>query len=298
MSDNLRGIIAILASSTGFLLNDATMKFVLQTMPPGQALFLRGVLSSILLYGVTRWFNQSLPHRAMFERGIFLRSLAAAGSALFIVLSLQRLPLATVNAVIQITPLAVVAGAGVFFGERIGWQRWCAALLGFCGVMLVLKPVGSVDSAAPVATTLALTALAFTATRDLLTRSIGKSTPPLFIAYATSLLVMTMAFGLGFSESWIVPDLWTSLRVMITAVCITFAYAFGVIAMRTGELSVVAPFRYFQIPSAVVLGYLIWDHIPDRVSFLGIALVLIAGLSVVLRERHQRRQVVKGTGQT
>ena len=289
MTDNLRGILAILASSSAFVVNDAMMKVIVETMQPGQALFLRGLLSTAFLYVVMLWFKQTLPHSAMFNRGIMLRSLAAAGSALFIVISLQQLPLATVNAVIQITPLVVVAGAGVFFGENVGWHRWCAAAIGFAGILLVLKPGGAADAATPLAATIALLALACTATRDLLTRSIPKGTPPLFIAYATSVVVMLIALCLGLREVWIMPTLMTTGLLVGTAICITVAYAFGVIAMRTGELSVVAPFRYFQIVSAVVLGYLVWGHMPDPVSLAGMALVLAAGVSVVVRERMQSK---------
>lgn len=290
MTDNVRGILAILASSGAFVLNDATVKLIAESLPAGQTLFIRGVLASLILYVIMRAMGQARPHREMLEPKLFLRALFAAGSAMFIVLSLQRLPLATVNAVLMATPLMVVAGASVIFGERIGLQRAIATLLGFAGVILVLQPFGS-GGAAGTALAVVVIALLSTVTRDLITRSIPRETPPLFISYATSLLVMLVALVFGFAESWTMPSLKTARLLLFASFCVSAAYSFGVIAMRTGELSVVAPFRYFQIPSAVLLGYLLWSHVPNALAAVGIATIAAAGLILVIQERATARAV-------
>lgn len=290
MTDNVRGILAILASSGAFVLNDATVKLIAESLPAGQTLFIRGVLSSLILYVIMRAMGQARPHREMLDPKLFLRAIFAAGSAMFIVLSLQRLPLATVNAVLMATPLMVVAGASVIFGERIGLQRAIATLLGFAGVILVLQPFGS-GGAAGTALLVVIIALLSTVTRDLFTRAIPMKTPPLFISYATSLLVMIVALVFGFAETWQMPSLKTAGLLLFASFCVSAAYSFGVIAMRTGEISVVAPFRYFQIPSAVLLGYLLWSHVPNSLAAVGIVTIAAAGLILVIQERATARAV-------
>lgn len=290
MTDNVRGILAILASSGAFVLNDATVKLIAESLPAGQTLFIRGVLSSLILYVIMCAMGQARPHREILDPKLFLRALFAAGSAMFIVLSLQRLPLATVNAVLMATPLMVVAGASVIFGERIGLQRAVATLLGFAGVILVLQPFGA-GGAAGTALAVVIIALLSTVTRDLITRAIPMKTPPLFISYATSLLVMLVALVFGFAESWTMPSLKTAGLLLFASFCVSAAYSFGVIAMRTGEISVVAPFRYFQIPSAVLLGYLLWSHVPNALAAVGIVTIAAAGLILVIQERTTARAI-------
>ena len=290
MTDNTRGILAILASSGAFVLNDATIKLIAEKLPAGQTLFLRGVLASLILFVIMSWMGQRRPHREMLDPKMFLRALFAAGSAMFIVLSLQRLPLATVNAVLMATPLMVVAGSSVLFGEHIGIQRAIATLLGFAGVLLVLQPFGG-GGAAGMALAVVLIALASTVTRDLITRAIPMKTPPLFIAYATSVLVMLVALVFGIGETWQLPSLNTSMLLIFASFCVSAAYTFGVIAMRTGEISAVAPFRYFQIPGAVGIGYLLWGHIPNALAGVGIVMIAVAGLVLVIQERATARAV-------
>jgi drug/metabolite transporter (DMT)-like permease len=290
MTDNLKGIAAIVVSGSAFVLHDTATKLIADGLPPGELLFLRGIVSSLLLLAVVHHLGQARPHRDALGPTLLLRALCAGGAATFIVLSLRQLPLATVYAVIQIAPLIVVAGAGLIFGEPLGWRKWLAAGLGFAGVLLILNPLreGADAPSAIAALTISL-ALLCTAARELLTRSIPARLPPLFIAYATSLVVTVMALVLGLTEHWIRPSAYQALLVLVAGVCITVAYAFGVIAMRTGEMSVVAPFRYVQIPLAVVLGWLVWSHVPDALGLLGIAMILSAGLAVVAEERRRGR---------
>ena len=82
---------------------------------------------------------------------MLLRLAAAAAATAFIVMSLRYLPLATVDLVLQVTPLAVTPGAAILYGESVGWRRWLAALAGFLGVVLIVKPGGGFGAAAYIA---------------------------------------------------------------------------------------------------------------------------------------------------
>ena len=118
-----------------------------------------------------------------------MRLVAAAAATTFIVISLRYVPLATVNTVLQVTPLLVTAGAAIFYGERVGLSRWLAALTGFLGVMLIVKPGNAVLGTAAY---LVLVALAFTTLRDLTTRGLERNIPSIFVA-AASAAAITLA---------------------------------------------------------------------------------------------------------
>lgn len=280
--DNLRGIAAILVSATAFVLNDTLMKLAAAVLPAGEALFLRGVGACALLLVVGLASRQLHGWQALSEPLFLLRALAAALSAVFIVLSLQQLPLAKVSAVIQVTPLAVMVGAALLFRERIGPVRWSAALAGFIGVMLIIRPGGAVGGSAAL---LALGALTFTVLRDLCTRKIPMRTPAVMVSFIGSVFVTIAGALLGTIEtwSWPSPDVWALIAG--ASVLIVIAYTAGVIALRTGDIGAVVPFRYAQIPMTLALGYAVWGDIPDMLASVGIAIVFGAGLFVVLRER-------------
>ena len=126
------------------------------------------------------------PIAILFTPMMLLRVASAATATVFIVLSLRRLPLATVTVVLQVTPLAVIAGASILYGEKVGWQRWAAALTGFLGVVLIVKPGGSFG----VAVYVLLSALLFTTTRDLTTRGLDRDIPSVFVAAASSAAIL------------------------------------------------------------------------------------------------------------
>jgi drug/metabolite transporter (DMT)-like permease len=294
MSDNLRGILAIVVSGAAFVVNDALMKLISSALPAGQTLFLRGVAATLLIAIIMLRLGQSMPLSTLLEPRLAARSLTTGVAAIFIVLSLQRWPLASVNAVIQVAPLCVVAGAGLIFGERVGAGRWLAALTGFFGMLLVLKPVsiaggqwGMADGRGA-AVAIVFAALALTVARDLLTRGIPRGTTPLFIAFTSSIAAAIAGTALLPIETWHWPAPVTWAQVAGSGVFTAIAYIFGIIAMRTGELSVVAPFRYFQLPIAIVLSYVVWQHVPDGWAMLGLGLILAAGLFTVALERSRR----------
>lgn len=282
MTDNLRAIIAVLIGSTAFVLNDAMVKLVSSELPSGEIIVVRGMLAtSMLVVGVAAT-GAARPLRILLAPMMLLRLCSAAAATTFIVMSLRELPLATVNAVLQVTPLAVIAGAAIVYGEKVGMHRWLAALTGFVGVVLIVKPGGGFAPGAY----LALTALLFTTMRDLSTRGLHHDIPSIFVA-AASAAAITLAGLLvaPFDGPWSAPSGRASALMTVSAACLFVANTFIIIALRTGEISVVAPFRYAPVPLSILLGYWWWGDIPDAVAFLGIGLVLAAGLYTLQRER-------------
>ena len=136
LSDNMRGALMMMGAMTAFTLNDAAMKAVGEVAPLFQVLFLRGVITSILLLALTIYLRQlrgRLPQR---EWGLIaLRSLAEVGAAWFFLTALFNLPIANVSAILQSLPLTVTLAGALFLGENVGWRRFVAILIGFVGVL-------------------------------------------------------------------------------------------------------------------------------------------------------------------
>lgn len=286
MTDNLRGIIAVLVASAAFVLNDAFVKLVSAELPSGEIIVVRGVLATAMLAAGVAVFGAARPLAILLEPMMLLRLASAAGATVFIVVSLRHLPLATVVTVLQVTPLAVTAGAAIIYRERVGVPRWLATLAGFLGVVLIVRPGSGFGAAAA----LALAALVFTTTRDLTTRGLHHDIPSIFVAAASAAAIMLAGvLVVPFDEPWRMPSGPAWGLMTLSAACLFVANTAIIMAMRKGEMSVIAPFRYASVPLSIGLGYWLWGDMPDAIAFLGIGLVLAAGLYTLHRERLGRR---------
>ena len=161
--------------------------------------------------------------------------------------------------------------------------------MGFAGVLFIVQPGG--EGFVP-EIWIALASLCFTSTRDLTTRFIDVRVPSLFITFWSSAVVMLAGVLLYPLEVWTWPSsrAWTLLAIASFAIYI--AYYFGVVAMRIGEIAVVAPFRYSLVLLALLLSWAIWGHVPDLWSSIGIAVICGAGLYLLHRERAARQEAM------
>lgn len=286
MTDNLRGILAMLASAAGFVTNDAIVKVVTTELPTGEIIFIRGALATALMGIVTSMMGGWRSPSVLFRPAMMLRLLAAVTATLFVVASLRHLPLSTTNGVLQASPLLVTAGAALLLGAHVGPHRWAASLLGLFGVLLIVKP--GTESFVPEAW-LALACLVAASVRDLTTRFIDHSVPSIFVTFASSAVIMLAGLALLPLEVWVWPSARALTLLSVAAVCLFVAYHFGVVAMRIGEIPVVAPFRYTAMVLALILGFVVWGHVPDWLSLAGMALVVAAGLYLLVHERKGLR---------
>jgi drug/metabolite transporter (DMT)-like permease len=282
MTDNLKGILAVLTGSTAFVMSDAIVKLVSAELPAAEIITLRGVLATLFLTAGVFAFGAQRPFSLLATPMMALRLGSAAAVTTLIVIALRDVPLAIVSTVLQVTPLAVTAGAAVIFREKVGPSRWAAALTGFLGVLLIVKPgVGDLGLSAYVV----LLALACATVRDLTTRGLPRDIPSIFIAAASSAAIVPAGFIVAPLEGpWLAPS--ASTWALLTAAAALFfaANTLIIVALRTGEIAVVAPFRYVAAPFSVVLGYWWWGHIPDLLAYTGIGLVIAAGLYTLHRE--------------
>lgn len=271
----------MLAAMAAFVVNDALMKLASAELPTGQVVFLRGlivvpVLGALLLLTATPGLLRTLSRPA-----IVARSVAEVGAALLYFTALFHMSIAECTAILQFTPLALTAGAAVFLGARVGWRRWLATLVGLIGVLIIIRPGAAAFNPFAV---LALLSVAFIAARDLITRTLGAEVPTLLIAFTSTAAVGLSSLGLMPFETWQWPSPEAVLALAGASLALLGAQYWIIFAMRTGDIAVVAPFRYSIILWAIVSGFMMWGEVPDFATWTGIAIVTAAGLYTFLRE--------------
>lgn len=303
ISDNLRGVAYMCLSMLAFTVNDTFMKSVTAEVPLFQVIFLRGLIaiSGLVVIGlVTGAFRQRLVGGDW--RLIGLRSLAEVLATLTFLTALLHMELANLSAIMQALPLAVTLGAALVFGDRIGWRRMTAILVGFAGVMVIIRPG---TSAFDIWSLMGVASVLAVVVRDLSVRRLGPHVPSIIVALGAAVVVALM--GLGFSTLQGVALFdgmtgWQTLtagqvgRVAGAGVFLIVGYLCAVTAMRWGDIGVVAPFRYTSLLWAIGLGFVVFADLPDGWTLVGAAIVVASGIYTLLRERALRRATLAAKG--
>ena len=292
-SNNVRAILAMVAAMASFVIGDSMIKYAGQELPPGQMMFVRGLFASAVTLSVARAAG-ALGSLSLARNPLgWLRTVGDIGATLTFFMALVRLPFAEVNAIAQLAPMAITAGAALFLGEPVGWRRWLALFVGLVGVLLIIRPGGSAFDWAAL---FVIGSVLCVAMRDLLTRQIGLAIPALLLASITAVSVTIGGLALLPFETWRMPS---TGQLILLAMAGTTGFAgnyWTILAFQTGEMSVVAPFRYTAVVFALLSGYLTFGELPDAITFVGIAIVIGAGLYTLHRERLRRRGSPKTVG--
>lgn len=283
LSPNLRGALFMVISMAAFTVNDAIAKFVSDSMNMAQVMLVRGVFASMLV-GVIAWQSGALIQlRHAFDSMVMLRVAGDAAGTLTFLLALQHLPLANVSAILQALPLAVAMGAALFLGEGVGWRRWLAISVGFIGVLIVVRP--GVEGFS-VHSLLVLACVLFCAVRDLATRRIPEAIPSLLVSAVTSIAITILGAALlPAMGGWTPMQPSMVLYLALAAVLVLIGYQFIIMAMRVGDISFIAPFRYTALLWAIALSIVIFGDFPDSAMIMGSAIIVASGLYTLYRER-------------
>ncbi|MEM1049463.1 MAG: DMT family transporter [Pseudomonadota bacterium] len=279
----LNGILAMIAALFGFVVNDAFVKFLSEEMPLGEIIFIRGVVSAFAIGALIAVRGDWPGRRLATDRFVFLRNVGEIGATVFYLTALTQLPLANAVSILQAMPFAITAVAALLLGEQVGWRRWSAILVGFFGVLLIVRPGAEGFNAY---TIFAVIAVGFLTLRDMATRYVDPGVSTLAITFSTTILVTAVGAIMGLTETWIVPDLRQFALIAAASVFLLIGYVFVILAMRQGEVSVIAPFRYTIVLWALVIDFLVWSKIPSWLTFAGIAIVVGSGLYIFFRERR------------
>lgn len=279
-SARLAGIALMLAAVCMFSFGDALGKFIVATYSVGQLMLLRAC-AALALLAPSMWRR-----RAEFRRieRPWLQLLRVALSTLEIAaffLAAAYLPLADVVTYYMATPIFVTALSAMVLREQVGWRRWSAILIGFCGVLIALQP--SVQAVTWPAMIALAGSLAFSGLL-LITRSL-RATPDIVLASAQ--FSGTLVFGIVVAPfGWITPT-WSQLGLFFAAGAISVGALLCVNrSLKLAPASTVAPYQYSMILWAVMFGYVVFGDVPQPPTALGAAIIVGAGLYIFLRERQ------------
>jgi len=282
---NLIGSLWMVAAMGAFAVEDAFLKAASADLPKAQVLVLFG-LGGVVLFGLWGLLTRAPLFTAdVISRPMRIRSVFEVMGRLFYLLAIALTPLSSATAILQATPVVVVAAAAVIFGEKVGWRRWAAIAVGLIGVLIVLRPGGEAFSALSL---LAVIGMIGFAGRDLASRAApaSLSTAALGFYGFWALVAAGLIYALWEQAPFLWPDpqVWAGIGA---AVCVgVFAYAALMRAMRTGEVSAVTPFRYSRLLFGVGLGVFWFGERLDLPMILGCGLIVASGLYILWRGKQ------------
>ncbi|HSY55717.1 MAG TPA: DMT family transporter [Bradyrhizobium sp.] len=282
-SARLAGIALMLVSVCMFSFGDALGKYIVATYSVGQLMLLRACAALVLL-APSIWRNRAefrLIKRPWVQ---LLRVVLSTMEIAAFFLATVYLPLADVVTYYQATPIFVTALSAVVLREQVGWRRWSAILIGFCGVLIALRPSAQTVSW-PAMIALA-GSLAFSG--SLLTTRVLRATPDIVLASAQ--FMATLVFGLATAPlGWVTPT-WGSLTFFFAAGAISVCALLCVNrSLKLAPASTVVPYQYTMILWAVMFGYAVFGDVPSFPMALGAVIITAAGLYIFLRERELGR---------
>jgi len=282
LSQNLRGIAAILVATGSFVANDTCMKLALADAPPFQVLVMRGLAAIVWCLPVIYFMGLIRHVPKAFNPWVVLRSCSELFAILCFITALAHMPIADLTAITQISPLVVLLGMWLLFGEKVGGLRLVLIGFGVTGALLVAQPGGA--AASPFAVFGFLTA-AGVAARDILSRKVPPRTPALAVTFSTLLIVMLGALVLSLVfETQVVPTLRHAWLMFIAGFFLMCGHSFVFMAYGRTPARVVAPFNYAVMIWAGLSGILVFGQFPNTIAVAGMALILAAGLAVVFLE--------------
>ena len=286
--ENRRGIVAMALAMASFVANDALVKFVSQSLPAAQLIFLRGLFAVALLMGAAQVMGlfrspakgELGALQQVMLRPVMLRSALDAFATLVYLTSLFHLPIGNATAINMATPLMITLFVVLVWHEKVSTGRWVAILLGFVGVLMIVQPAADSFN---VWALLCLAGTALHAARDICTRKIPGHVPSVLITLGTAVSVTLLSAALSLAQGWQPFTLQQLGMLAAASVFLSVGYYLLILSTRAGDMSVVAPFRYVGLLFALVLGWVVWGDLPNVVAWSGIGLLLGAGLYMLRR---------------
>ena len=283
LTDTLKGSLLMLGAMAGFVFNDAFMRVVLEDLPLPQAVFLRGLILTFLL-GVLAFHKGVIFFKPAPRDGwrIRLRTFAEVIGTFLFLTALTRMPFANISAIMQVIPLAVTLGAALFLGTPIGWRRITAILVGFLGVLIIVRPGTEGFS---LASLLVLGVVGIVVIRDLASRVLSADIPSVTVSLHAALWLTLINGAIAFGQEWssVAASHW--LGLLAAASVLTVGYICSVAAMRIGDIASIAPFRYTALLWSILIGVVVFGEIPDVWTLIGSAIIIAMGIFSLYRER-------------
>jgi S-adenosylmethionine uptake transporter len=275
----LLGVILMLGGDFMFSLNDAMGKWLVATLSVGQVVFIRSIGAFIILGPMIA--RQGIRPVLQVDRPWlqFVRAaLIAVETALFYA-SVYHLPLADVMSFYMAGPIYVAAMSHLVLGEKVGWRRWAAILIGFCGVIIMLKPSGDFSLASIYAVAGSFL-FAVTIVLGRLLRGTSDATLVTWQTVGSMVLGIVLMAGEWRSPT---PVEWGGMLLLGVVSCL--AHLMIVRALKLAPAALLAPLHYTLLLWAVVFGWIFFNDVPGPRILIGSAIIVFAGLFIFHRQK-------------
>lgn len=274
---------------------DAIAKYManVEGMSPGQVNFYRFFFQMVCILPFLLAIQGRSALSAKRPRLNLLRGVLHAAASLMFFTAVKYMPLADVFAIYFVEPFILTALSAIFLGEKVGWRRWLAIVVGFGGAMIVIQPsyaVFGLTSLLPVACAFLYALYMF------LNRAIGEADSPVTMQTMAGTggtlfmgVVLIGGNAAGQDDFAIsLPTSWLGLVLLVILGSISgYAHLIVVRAFRMAPLSVLAPFQYFEIIAATILGYALFNDFPTVSKWVGILIIVGSGLFILWREQRR-----------
>ena len=282
---NMQGALWLVSGGFIFTSNSAMIRLLSAEVESVQTAFFRAFFSVLLLAPMILT-GRVKPWQSQRIQGHFWRTAMGTTSMVLGFYAVSMLPLADATALAFSQPLFSVVLAALVLREKVRWRRWSATIVGFIGVLVMVRPgSGSLQPGAAVAL---LNALA-SATSILLVRRLSDSEKPLMILTQFALFSTLLLAGPAI-WFWKWPSAWGWALAIGVSISATIGQYFWVQAFAVGEMSAVAPCDYLRLPFAIFVGWMIWSEMPVIWTYVGAAIVIASALYIAYRESQIMRE--------
>jgi drug/metabolite transporter (DMT)-like permease len=287
LTNPVKGVMAMITATLLLVLNDAVAKQLTATMPVGQLLFWRQLFCAVIIVIGLAHVNGLRELRIVDGRGQLLRGVVFTFIAFLIIMSLAALPLPVVSAVLFMSPVIVAVISGPMLGETVGWRRWTAALVGFAGVLVVLRP-GS--AAFTWLLLLPLVPACLTAVRDIVTRKLSRTDTSMSMLFWSNVIILPACLAsIIWGDAWQPTTSRAAGWLFINALLNLSAHFLMIHALRIADASFVAPYKYSGLIWSFVVSFVLWGYQPDTWTLAGSALIMASGFVTMERKAPVRR---------
>lgn len=280
-NDNVGTAISFLLLGTaGGLSLDICAKWLLADYPLEQFVFLRSLFGVVIYFLIIRWNGGFSALRTRRWKWHALRTALACGAMFGFFYGVSRMPLVNALTIAFVAPLIVTALSVPILGEKVGWRRWLAVVVGFVGMLVVLRP--GPDMFTPAAIALLICAACYAC--------LGVTARKLADTESSFSLSIYLVLGPLIVSSFLLPGNYVEPTAngwfffILSGVFSVIAWIGLVGGYRRASPSILAPFEYLAIPGAAIAGYIIWNETPDIWVVVGAAIIIGSGLYIVHRE--------------
>ena len=283
LNSNIKGAVLMTGCMLTYVINDAFMKLLFSEIALFQAIFLRSLITVLPILVMTWITKVAIRNLSYLNKRLLLARVSAEICAtIAFLLALKHMPLANVTAILQALPLAITMAAALFLSEPVGWRRWIAILLGFTGVLIIVRPGLEGFNIYSLS---ALAAIFFITVREIFTRKLTSKVPTITVALSTVIGIGMFSGIMMIGTEWQPVSASSWLLILGAGVSVLIATFLSVMAMQTGEISFVSTFRYTAMLGAIGVGILIFDDWPDQLTLVGTLIIVLTGIYSFHREQ-------------